>query len=658
MNGFREAKSPNTFGIMMRLALWACWQLLASLTIVFLTTNVRLGSSFWKLPLDERLYLGSLASAYLLAAVVLSWKKFWNPEVRLRDVFWVVSGAFAVCGFCLFWASFTPYSRSVFTIALAASYILASLTVVVRPKVLGFAILVLLITAGGLFIAYSSRAADTGRAVQRLTRRKYETSALYNLALTVHSGVVSSKTTGGAVKAFGAGFLAASGDGVLYYFEEPQKNPFVVQSLPYRIPMNRDEFQKAITDEISNTFRVADILPEFDGQRLRLFASHHYWNAENRCNVLRVSMTQADRESFLQGKANVEWKTIYDTKPCLPLNATKASFGGKQVGGRMVQLDEQTILLSVGDEEFDGWNAKLNLPQDPTADWGKTIRINTNTGTSSIYTSGHRNPQGLLAMSNGEIWLTEHGPRGGDELNLLVEGANYGWPFATYGTEYGALIWPLDKSRGHHAGYEQPIFSWVPSIATSNLIDVRKDLFALWRGDLLVASLGLGTLYRVRMEKQRATYVEPVIKIGRPIRDLVEGLDGRIVLLMDGGVEGGSIGVLEPIPTEGVARDADTEPKMEALLLGQCRGCHPIADGSTHGIGPDLRGVVGRRIASVPGYNYSPALQQLSGRWTPERLSDFLYEPTSYAPGTAMETQGVLNKNDRRKLIEYLATQQ
>jgi len=169
--------------------------------------------------------------------------------------------------------------------------------------------------------------------------------------------------------------------------------------------------------------------------------------------------------------------------------------------------------------------------------------------------------------------------------------------------------------------------------------------------DLLVASLGFGTLYRVRMEKQRTTYVEPVIKIGRPIRDLAEGSDGRIVLLVDGG----DIGVLEPIP-EGVVLDPDIEPEMGALLIGQCRACHPIGD-RADGVGPDLRGVVGRRIASVPGYNYSPALKKLSGRWTPERLDDFLYEPPSYAPGTAMETQGVLNKNDRRKLIEYLATQ-
>ena len=139
----------------------------------------------------------------------------------------------------------------------------------------------------------------------------------------------------------------------------------------------------------------------------------------------------------------------------------------------------------------------------------------------------------------GEIWLTEQGPEGGDELNPISEGENYGWPLQTYGTNYEDFAWPLAADPNGGPDLVSAQFAWVPSIGVSNLIFVEGVGFHRWAGDLLVSSLWAESLYRIRSEAGRVIYAEP-ISVGR-IRDLVELSDGRLVLWIDGG----SIAVLE-----------------------------------------------------------------------------------------------------------------
>jgi glucose/arabinose dehydrogenase len=115
---------------------------------------------------------------------------------------------------------------------------------------------------------------------------------------------------------------------------------------------------------------------------------------------------------------------------------------------------------------------------------GKVVAIDLVTKAARIIASGLRNPQGLLAARDGTIWLTEHGPQGGDEINIVREGANYGWPYVTYCTEYGwrpLRNWPLNPVQGRHDGYERPAFVFVPSIGISNLIQPDSREFPLWR---------------------------------------------------------------------------------------------------------------------------------------------------------------------------------
>lgn len=244
---------------------------------------------------------------------------------------------------------------------------------------------------------------------------------------------------------------------------------------------------------------------------------------------------RSDRlDEFLTGTSKGPWRTLYETSPCLPLREERRghAFGGQQQGGRMTWLDADEFLLTVGDHEYDGWNAAEQLPQDPDACYGEIVAIDQHTGASRVFSLGHRNPQGLYIDPAGTIWSTEHGPQGGDELNRIVQRANYGWPRETYGTEYGAYDWPMSDHPERRESYVPPVFAWVPSIGISNLVGVEKDTFPAWKDDPLVSSLIDETLQRVRFQDGRPVFVEP-IPIGKRIRDVIEGHDGRIILWTD-----------------------------------------------------------------------------------------------------------------------------
>ena len=220
----------------------------------------------------------------------------------------------------------------------------------------------------------------------------------------------------------------------------------------------------------------------------------------------------------------------------------------------MVKLDDATLLLTVGDHGLDGLYTSTSAPQDPHSEYGKTVRIDLQSGVADIYTLGHRNAQGLHKSSDGRLWLAEQGPAGGDELNLLVEGANYGWPIVTYGAAYGSHSWPFNPHQGHHAGYVAPTFAWVPSIAVTSILSIQSDLVPAWQGDLLVASLR-GSIVRLRVDGERVVFAEPIYSTGTRIRDMTETRDGRLVLFQDGG----SISFVVPVP-------APADPEAESAM--------------------------------------------------------------------------------------------
>lgn len=205
-------------------------------------------------------------------------------------------------------------------------------------------------------------------------------------------------------------------------------------------------------------------------------------------------------------------------------------------GGRMAFLDDGTLLLTTGDG-FDYREAA----QDLSSQMGKVIRMNRD-GTPAagnpfpeapyVWTYGHRNPQGLSVAADGTVWLHEHGPQGGDEVNIIEPGANYGWPVVTEGLDYsGAYVSPFTEMEG----MVQPLHGWTPSIAPSGLTVYEGALFPAWRGDLFAGGLVSRDVRRLDVEDGRIVGEEALFgEIGERIRDVATGPDGALYLLAEG----------------------------------------------------------------------------------------------------------------------------
>lgn len=219
-----------------------------------------------------------------------------------------------------------------------------------------------------------------------------------------------------------------------------------------------------------------------------------------------------------------------------------AKKGTAHPGGRLLFLPDKTLLLTVGDG-FDYRDAA----QDMRLHLGKVLRLtrdgaapadNPFTGRAGIapeiWTSGHRNIQGLaLDPATGAVWSDEHGPRGGDEINLLKPGLNYGWPILSHGIDYdGTVI----TARTFAPGFELAKFYWAPSIATSGLALYHGDRYRDWEGRFFVGGLASRSLVRLRLGAQTGLMVEEermLASLKRRIRDVRAGPDGFLYLLTD-----------------------------------------------------------------------------------------------------------------------------
>ena len=342
---------------------------------------------------------------------------------------------------------------------------------------------------------------------------------------------------GGAIEPLGDKLLLVTPRGRIALIQADGE----VSYLPQRVPMYRSAPDEPITWV---GFRVADILlKKVSPEEITLFVSHHYLVGD--CVEFRISSTELDLEN--EGiVVSGDWKTEFTANPCIESaifgyweGDVPKTGGGIQAGGRMLIDGAEHLLVAVGDHAWYEWHERqmAGNPEkppvvDPDSHLGKLVRIELASGEVEVVASGFRNPQGLARDTEGNLWLTEHGPQGGDELNLVRPGLDYGWPYATYGILYGNRIWPYNKAQGRHDGFEEPVFAWIPAIAISNLIVSDSQQFPLWQDDLLIGSLRSGSLFRVRVRQGRVTNFERIV-MGERIRDIVQMPDGRIALLSD-----------------------------------------------------------------------------------------------------------------------------
>ena len=376
--------------------------------------------------------------------------------------------------------------------------------------------------------------------------------------------------------------LLLTGDGE-FYLISLLADGIEVEGLNVRSPFDNSIYKRSV-EHPSQYFRVTGMLLEDTSDTERsLFVSYLHWSERNRCVTQRVAeaIIQVDK----LGSTQSEWHDRFTSTPCLPPAGLN-----NETGGRMALVPPSTLLLTVGPTVPE----MVNFAPDESVSYGKIIAIDRRDWSSRVFTKGHRDPQGLLVGEDG-IWSTEHGPQGGDELNLIVEGQDYGWPRVTYGTEYGEKTWPRSLTPGEHGLGRQPVYAWVPSIGVSQLIRIKGPAFTSWRGDLIVGSLsGLGngySIYRVKIHGESAKVVER-IRTGSRVRDLVEMPDGRIVVW--DGLR--TVQILEPA----------------THIFSPCSGCHALS-GVSHGIGPDLMNIVGSEVARHSGFQVLTGSEDVRG---------------------------------------------
>ncbi|MGL1892600.1 MAG: PQQ-dependent sugar dehydrogenase [Spirochaetaceae bacterium] len=219
--------------------------------------------------------------------------------------------------------------------------------------------------------------------------------------------------------------------------------------------------------------------------------------------------------------------------------AEPKSTGGYHFGSRLVFGADGYLYITLGER------GQMENAQNLAHHGGSVIRIDvhgyppednpffgSDNYLPEIYSYGHRNSQGIvLNQLTGDIWLHEHGPKGGDEINIIKPGANYGWPLITYGIDYNGTI---ISNKTSLPGMEQPVIYWIPSIAPSGMTFYNGNLFPKWKGNLFVGALAGKHLRRLEVEGNTVIHQEVLLKniIGR-IRDVRSGPDGVIYILTD-----------------------------------------------------------------------------------------------------------------------------
>jgi aldose sugar dehydrogenase len=270
--------------------------------------------------------------------------------------------------------------------------------------------------------------------------------------------------------------------------------------------------------------------------------------ARNRILYFTYSKPGERGDTTALASAKFDGTTLTEVRDLFVADAWSTAGGNS--GSRIAFGLDQKIYMSVGERHE-------QMPaQDLRTHKGKIVRLNDD-GTippdnpfvgrqdarPEIFAYGVRNPQGLFVdASTGTIWEHEHGPRGGDELNIIARGHNYGWPAITYGINYNGTTISKDTARD---GMDQPVVHWTPSISPSGLTIYSGDRFPGWRGSVFLGALSGLNLRRLEVRDRRVTHEEVlVLQRAQRIRDVRQGPDGLLYVLTDGG----ALLRLEPAP--------------------------------------------------------------------------------------------------------------
>ena len=362
----------------------------------------------------------------------------------------------------------------------------------------------------------------------------------------------------------------------------------------------------------------------YDQKRDSLLITHEYYDHENAGTSFRVSILD-NFSKHINGPRPFDkegWEVLYTSELIKPQNYVGASGGG----GLCIEND--TVYFAVGNYDQDGVLQKITgqpPAQNDDSSLGKVFKLSLTTrNTAQFIAKGFRNPQGL-ACAGKDLFSVEHGPQGGDEINLISNDGrtitNYGWPYQTYGAHYGTLEWPLEVQINNVV---EPLWAFVPSIGPSNLIYFSPEAPSLFAGEIFVASMKARHIYRIVLDKTRQSVVliEPIF-IGERIRDIAH-IGDKFYLLTD------SSKLYEITAQSG----GKTNLATAHIKLNACLGCHTYGANASQTSAPNLQNIFSRNIAGTD-FAYSNSLSALSSSiWTEQELLKYLLKPQEYAIGT------------------------
>ena len=289
------------------------------------------------------------------------------------------------------------------------------------------------------------------------------------------------------------------------------KKKSALRTLGSFIPTNRRE--------VDSRFAITDIavLSE-SAASAKLLISYPRLGKSRSCVEVAVDELNYDRKSQ-RVKFVSNW---FISKPCVPISAVQ------HAAGRFAVIDKNSVYVTVGDlgySEIDNRSKRGDL--------GSIFKVSAK--SAERVSQGHRNPQGIVLFDKNTLLSAEHGPRGGDEINVIKDGGDYGWPFVTYGEPYGSGDYVRPDKTGTHVGFIEPIEYWVPSIAPTELVQLPANGWGSWSGALVLGTLREEVLVFMKIGENFKVTESVQVGMGDRIRDLEVSSNGSLLATTDSG---------------------------------------------------------------------------------------------------------------------------
>lgn len=289
------------------------------------------------------------------------------------------------------------------------------------------------------------------------------------------------------------------------------KTKSALRSLGSFIPANRRV--------VDSRFAINDIaILSESAASARLLISYPRLGSARSCVEIAVDELAYDRKKQ-RVKFVANW---FVSKPCVPISAVQ------HTAGRFAVIDKNSVYVTIGDLGYSQINNRSKR-----GDLGSIMKLSAKSAVR--VSQGHRNPQGIVLLDNKTLLAAEHGPRGGDEINVIKEGGDYGWPFVSYGEPYGSGDYVRPTVSGSHAGYIEPIKYWVPSIAPTELVQLPKQGWGDWGQALVLGTLREEVLIFIKVNEKFEVVDSVRVEMSERIRDLEVLSNGALIATTDSG---------------------------------------------------------------------------------------------------------------------------